>query len=136
MGKKSQSSRRAKTGTKSAVLAKLERRFAQFRAEHPRGKRIPAELRTATLAALRAGVAPGDLYRTCRISWSQIQAWKSGSKPERCREDTTSEEVRVFSVIDPEPVDRRSPTASEEHDLELRLGRWSVHVRLTESAEV
>jgi hypothetical protein len=135
MGKKPQSSRRAKTGNKSAVLDKLEKRFAQFRAEHPRGTRVPVELREATLAALRAGTAPGDLYRTCGISWGQLEAWKSGHKPDRRRRNR-EEEVRVFSVVDAEPVVRQAPVDSDVQDLELRLGRWSVRVRLAEPSEV
>ena len=54
------------------VLADLEDQFAQFRAEHPRGARVPADLRTAALTALARGASIGELHRRCGVSWS---AW-------------------------------------------------------------
>ena len=137
MGKKSQSNqinthtqkRTSKAGAKSAVLAELAGRFARFRAKHPRGTRVPEELRVATLAALRKGATTGDLYRTCRIGRNQIAAWSGSKSNRRTRTSAVSNDVRIFSVVDPEPRDRHEAV---EHELELRLGRWSVFVRLTD----
>ena len=115
-----------------SALADLADRFARFRREHPRGTKVPEELRAAALAALRKGVAPGELYRACGLSWSQVVAWKANgrvasAKPRRA----VVPDVRVFSVVDEQPVDR--PVAvSAGHELELRLGSWSVRVRLAD----
>jgi hypothetical protein len=73
MGKPSQSDpnqrqrqrRRSGNGKSTSVLSDLEGRFARFRAEHPRGTRVPIDLRAAALAALREGVSAADLYRAC-----------------------------------------------------------------------
>src|SRR5262245_50576744 len=72
--------RRSRMSESSAMLADVEARFARFRSEHPPGTRVPAELRDAALAALHAGVAAGALYRTCRISWSQLETWKAAQQ--------------------------------------------------------
>jgi hypothetical protein len=119
--------------------------FARFRRDHPRGARVPRELRSAAIAALKAGVAPGDLYRSCRISWSQVAAWKGSEpaaavptsapkrrhrkKPARreAPRHSLSDAVRVFTVADDPGRVAVGP------ELELRLGTWSVSVRLAET---
>jgi hypothetical protein len=147
MGKRSQSSQstpsrkqarqRGAQTESSVVLADLKERFARFRAKHRRGTRVPGELRAATLAALRKGVTSGELYRSCGVSWGQLEAWKAGRKSSRTRArkgDAAPADVRVFSVVDaePEPAERPALTNPLNEDLELRLGRWSVRVRLAE----
>jgi hypothetical protein len=116
-------------------LTELERRFAEFRRDHPRGARVPVDLKEATLAVLAKGIAPGAISRTCGVSWSQLMAWKGArrSAPTRraSRRAKSTPDVRVFSVVD-EPVDRGAPAASADHALELRFGPWSVSVRLTD----
>jgi hypothetical protein len=93
--------------------------------EHPRGTRIPDDLREAALA-LSGEVAPADLYRTCGISFGHVAAWKAAK-----RRRSESPDVRVFSVVDEEPVQRREPTGpATTPELELRVGPWSVSVRL------
>ncbi len=147
MGKRSQSSqssprhkqarqRRAQT-ERSAVLADLKERFARFRAKHRRGTRVPGELRAATLAALGKDVSSGELYRSCGVSWGQLEAWKAGCKSSGTRakkRNAEPAEVRVFSVVDaePEPVERPGLVNPLDEGLELRLGLWSVRVRLAE----
>lgn len=120
------------------MLADVEERFARFRAEHPPGTRIPDELREAALVALRAGVAAGALYRTCRISWSQLETWKaaqtSAIRTRRRTRRAGRSDVRVFSVVDAKPMDQGVPSKPAEQDLELRLGRWSLRVRLADPA--
>jgi hypothetical protein len=127
--------RRRRSKSDPSVLADLEVRFARFRAEHPRGTRVPIELRAAALAALGRGVTAGDLYRTCGIGWSQLEAWKSehDSVRKRGRRDAAGD-VRVFSVVEAEPLDRQATVSAVEDEIELRLGRWSVRVRLADSA--
>jgi hypothetical protein len=105
----------------------LGKRFARFRREHPRGTRIPDDLREAALVLLRE-VAPADLYRSCGISFGQVMAWKEARarRPE-------SPDVRVFSVVDEEAVQRPAPALAAPAtlpELELRVGPWSVSVRL------
>jgi hypothetical protein len=106
-------------------LVELGKRFARFRKEHPRGARIPDDLRAAALDRLRE-VAPADLYRACGLSFGQVMAWKEARSPE-------PRDVRVFSVVDEEPVPRLAPRATASAAapaLELRVGPWSVSVRL------
>jgi hypothetical protein len=127
--------RRPRGAESSAALADVEARFGRFRAEHAPGTRVPRELREAAVAALRAGVAAGALYRTCGISWSQLETWKAAQPIAiRTRRRTRrAADVRVFSVVDAKP-DQGAAAKPAEQDLELRLGRWSVRVRLADPA--
>jgi hypothetical protein len=127
--------RRPQSSEPSSLLAALERRFAQFRREQPRGARVPDDLREAALDAEVKGVSAGAIHRTCGVSWSQMMAWKGARRApsaQRVRPGTKSTpDVRVFSVVE-DPIDRVAPTTLADNELELRLGRWSVSVRLTE----
>jgi hypothetical protein len=125
--------RGAQSKRRPLALIELGKRFERFRAEHPRGTRVPEDLREAALASLRGGIAPGELYRACGVTWSQVMAWK-GARPSapatRRRAEPT--DVRVFSVVDEKPLERPECTAPVVGDeLELCLGPWSVRVRLT-----
>jgi len=125
------------TGHAPSQLAELARRFARFREEHPRGTRVPDDLRTATLAAVNSGIAPGDLQRSCGVTSTQLRAWKAGTRAAAAVPTRSSEpDVRVFSVVD-EPAGQRDlmPTDSTAHELELRLGPWSLRVRLAPHAD-
>lgn len=109
-------------------LVELGKRFARFRQEHRQGTRIPDDLRAAALELLRA-VAPADVYRTCGISFGQVMAWKA-RRPK-------APDVRVFSVVGGEPVAQLAPRATASvaaPELELRLGPWSVSVRVAAPA--
>lgn len=130
--------RRSRLSADSTILADVEARFARFRAEHPPGTRVPDELREAALAALRAGVAAGALYRTCRISWTQLETWKAAQPSASRRRQRTRggppANVRVFSVVDAKAIDGHTPVKTAEPDLELRFGRLSLIVRLADPA--
>ncbi len=118
----------------SSVLAELAGRYARFRREHPRGARIPSDLRASTLAALEKGVAASELYRSCGVSWSQVVTWQLGhrsSADQAAKGDVEPAVVRAFSVADGH--DGGAPVLSVSHELELRLGCWSITVRLAES---
>ena len=119
----------------SSQLADPEQRFAQFRGEHPRGARVPVDLKEAALSVLAKGVAAGEISWTCGVSWSQLMAWKgarrSAPAQRASRGAKSPPDVRVFSVID-EPVDRGAPAMAADNALELRLGPWSICVRLTD----
>jgi len=127
--------RRPRSSETSSALADLQRRFAQFRREQPRGTRVPDDLRAAALVAEVKGVSPGAIHRSCGVSWSQLMAWKGARRSapaQRARRGAKSTpDVRVFSVVD-DPIDRGAPTVSADNELELRLGPWSVSVRLTD----
>jgi hypothetical protein len=128
--------RRPRTSEPSSLLTDLEERFAQFRREHARGVRVPDDLRSAALVAHVKGVSAGAIQRTCGVSWSQLMAWKGARRSARAervsRGAKSTPEVRIFSVVD-EPVDRGTPAVStNNNELELRLGPWTVSVRLTD----
>ena len=110
------------------MVAELERRFALFREQHARCTRVPAELRAAVMSALAQGVASGEIERACRVSWNQIRAWQARDRLEPWKAKVDDQDVRVFSVVDEVPGAHQEPAA--EHGLELRLGLWSVSVRL------
>jgi hypothetical protein len=113
------------------MVAELGKRFARFREEHPRGTRIPEELRTAVVAALVQGVGSREVERACGVSWGQVRAWQAQREPRAA--PVEEKEVRVFSVVEEAPGAERPPAvATSEQALELRLGPWSVSVRLAE----
>lgn len=128
--------RRSKTGAGGAsALARLGRRFARFRLKHARGTRYPDDLRAAVLALLRE-VEPDAVYRTCKVTFRQVMTWKAARRsapaPAKALEIEEAA-VRVFSVVDDEPVlrpERQLSWCAVEPELELRLGPWSVSVRL------
>ena len=113
----------------SSALAELAGRFTRFRQEHRRGTRVPLELRTATLAVLQSGVRQGELCRACGVSWTQVMTWKAGGRESAKPAGGAAPDVRVFSVVD-EPAAGHAPVVSTDQTLELRLGPWSVSVRL------
>lgn len=129
--------RRSGADNVSPGLAELATRFARFRKRNRRGTRVPEELRAAALAALDQGAASGELHRSCGITWSQIMAWQARrevapAKPRRA----APPDVRVFSVVDELPADRPAvQDSTTEHELQLRLGSWSVTVRLATPGE-
>lgn len=117
----------------SSALAELADRFERFRREHPRGTRVPGDLRAAALAALEKGVAARELYRACGVSFGQVAAWQTrggagGAVSTELRGAEVTD-VRVFSVVDEPPVKRAGAVIGEQ-ELELRFGSWSVSVRL------
>lgn len=113
-------------------MAELEARFARFRQAHPRGSRVPTDLRKAVLAAVDKGVAPSDIHRACGISWSQFMAWRDGhgAVAAESRRGGDASDARVFSVIDDPPVRSAGFATQSEDELHLRLGPWSVSIRL------
>jgi hypothetical protein len=114
------------SGGEPAQLEMLQQRFAQFRAEGGGHKRIPASLRAAVVAALEQGVPPGALQRVCHLSGRQMAAWQASARATA----GFAPPVRVFSVVDEPP---NHPRAVRE--LSLRVGSWSVTVRLSHARE-
>jgi transposase-like protein len=117
------------------TVEELRTRFVAFRRDNPRNTRIPADLRAAVVAAMRRGVTPTRLRRACGLSTSQLARWRAGAR-ERRRATLRSQHARVFSVVGEAPPCPQEPTAPPPaHDLELRLGPWSVSVRLAEQPD-
>ena len=114
------------------MLAKLERRFTRFRSEHAGGTRIPEELRAGCLVAIEAGVAPGALYAACGVSWSQVDAWKTRAASQQPA-PVAEAGARVFTVVDDPPAQSGGASPLVEQALELRVGPWSVSVRLADA---
>jgi len=108
----------------SRQLDALVQRFAAFRRQHGRGARVPRDLRDATLSVLEHGAPPRDVYRACGLSWGQVAAWRS-RRPELPPAPAEPPDVRVFTLTE-DPPDPGAHGA----ELELRLGRWSICVRL------
>ena len=72
-------------------------------------------------------------YRTCGVSFRQVMAWKAARRSAPAKAHAHQAKVRVFSVVDEEPVPRVEPEPTgwaAEPELELRVGPWSVSVRL------
>ncbi len=113
-----------------SALTRLEKRFARFRLEHPRGGRYPDELRRAALGLL-GEVAPEALYRACGVSFRQVMTWRDAGRSAPVMEpETEAAKVRVFSVVDASPAPGFEQQAAGP-ELSLQLGSWSVSVRVT-----
>ncbi|MBI4771230.1 MAG: hypothetical protein HY784_12685 [Chloroflexi bacterium] len=68
------------------------------------------------------GVTRGALERTCGISWAQITAWQRELKRRNARPGARGFDVKDASVP--------AGVAVGGQELALRLGQWSVTVRL------
>ena len=110
----------------AAALAQLARRFDDLRANHARLARVPADLRSAVLDAVDAGVSPHALRRTCGVSTSQLTSWlENRARSNASQAPARRDAVRVFPV---EQTPSAPPQA--EQTLTLQLGAWSVSIRL------
>ena len=142
MGKRSrrpavprQSTRRRATVNTSAAptVARLERRFAKFRGEHPPRTRIPDNLRGAVLSAMRQGVPMAELRRICGLGSNQIEYWQKSLGEILTHPDPPVQDARVFSVAGDIPTPDVEPTDyKREQHLDLRLDGWSISIRRAE----
>lgn len=124
--------RRRSTPATGVVLGidQLERRFAKFRREHPPQTRIPVALRGAVLAAMRQGVTPAQLRRSCGLSSSQLQYWQQDRGAIQTETELAMQAPRILSVVDDVPPPDRDPAGGgAEQQIELRLNGWSICVR-------
>ncbi|MEE8410456.1 MAG: hypothetical protein V3T05_12690 [Myxococcota bacterium] len=123
--------RRSKAGASAELnIEELERRFAKFRREHPPQTRIPAPLRGAVLAAMRHGVTPARLRRSCGLSSTQLEQWQQSRGEIPVPSALDAQVPRVFSVVGDAPARGHEPTdPGREQQLELRLDGWSICVR-------
>lgn len=113
-----------------ALIADLAERFAAFRRTHPRFARIPRDLRAEAVAALGQGASPSQLCTACGVSGSQLALWRQASGG-RAPSATVDLGARIFAVAEETPAPGATdPAPSATDALELRLGPWSVSVRL------
>lgn len=117
----------------SPTVADLAQRYDRFRAENPKGTRIPEELRSAAVEALARGAVPSQVERACRISSDQVKAWRRAKGRDRAKARPAPIDAvpRIFSVVDePSGLPREPVPSTPGNELEFRLGPWSVSVRL------
>lgn len=96
-------------------------RFEEFRKTHPRRTKIPEELREGALAAMAQGVPAAAIRSACGVAKSQLEYWQRQDKTAAPPKEQ-QEAAEIFSVIEPD--------TRREDCLELRLGAWSVTIRL------
>ena len=116
----------------SAIIANLAARFAAFRRTHRRFARIPRDLRAEVVAALRQGTSPSRLCTTCRVSTSQLALWRRAAGA-GAPSAAGGSGARIFSVVEAAPAlapGSMGVVSAASDALELRLGPWSVSVRL------
>jgi hypothetical protein len=119
--RKGQGACREAQHSSAAALEDLQQRFEAFHHENRRCTRVPIDLRRAAVAAVSQGVTPTSLQRTGHVSTTQLQRWQA-IEPERAARSSCTEVAPARRPY----RDRRS--AGEA--LELRVGAWSVCVRL------
>lgn len=116
------------------TIEELAARFAAHRRRSGRMARVPAGLREAIVSAIRGGVPSSRLRRACGVSTSQLKRWQSAHQP-AARTSGEVPQAQVFTVVDEVPPSTPPPVGRGAVDgLELRVGPWSVCVRLTEAA--
>lgn len=113
----------------ASAVAELKERFAVFHRENPPSTRIPADLRAAVVEAIQRGVAPTRLRRSCGLSTGQLTRWRAVARGTK-GSGAGASRPRVFSVVDTPARASAAAVAGPPEELELRLGRWSVSVRL------
>ena len=119
----------------SSIVDALRTEFDAFRSAHPRGTHVPKRLCSGVANALEEGIAMGVLHAACGISWGQGQRWQAAARKGRIAENSTAKtsatEAQVFTVREP-VAEQTAPPAPA--NLELRMGQWSVSIRLADTA--
>jgi hypothetical protein len=112
-------------------LEQLRGEFATFRSGHRAGARIPDSLRSAVVAAYRAGTTATALRQACGVSSEQLARWCKGATGTAGsgKGYQKAAPARAFPVAD---SSERSATEGEQMgrrpELELRIGSWAVRV--------
>jgi len=117
----------------AATVVELGRRFDAFREQNRPYAPIPAELRAAVVRALTQGAERGELRRACRVSGAQLERWSAAVTSVGSASASDPQAARVFSVVE-DALDSgaRATAAVGLEPLELRLGPWSVSIRLAQ----
>jgi len=121
--------------TENQRVSSLRKRFARFRRAHKPHTRIPDELRAAAVAAVQRGVAPSILKMTCGVSSRQLGQWRPKTTKASVPNGNRLDDVQVLSVVEHDALPLKlTPTSSAvDQELHLRLGSWSVSIRVGES---
>lgn len=120
-------------GGAAATVVDLGRRFDAFRKHNRRHAPIPAELRAAVARALSQGAEPVELRRACRLSGTQLERWSAEVANVGSGSAAEPDAARVFSVVEDSPDSgARATAAVGSEPLELRVGPWSVSIRLAQ----
>lgn len=96
-------------------LVHLSARFDTFRRNHPPGTTIPTELRSEVVAAVDAGVPPTRVWKVCRISTTQLTAW-------RAKAGKSTPAPAVLAIID------EAPRSTAPITLDLQIDGWQVRI--------
>lgn len=126
---------RGRQGSGAGVPVDLRQRFARFRRANTARSRIPEDLRQAVLLAIRQGVAISALQRELGVTAKQVDVWRQSANGTALADapSSTLERARVFELA--ERPDGDEHAGGQRGDagemLELRLGAWSVTVRLS-----
>jgi len=118
---------------KTARLEELKGAFAAYRARFPNAstRRYPRDLRRKVLLALDAGLPTGDVLSACRITNAHLRRWQGEQDREKAEGIVEAEPARVFEVA-PNPAPELAGSGPES--IEIRIGRWSLELRLEQSS--
>ncbi len=132
VGRGSQASGRGsrRRGVRESRLEGIHQCFEVFRRAHRPGTRIPNDLRTATLEAMRQGLSRAEVRRVCGVSSQQLDAWEKRDEAGAMKAETRRVAARMFSVVDDDDI---SVTSDDPPVLELRLQGWSVALRRSDN---
>ena len=120
--------------TVPGAIDRLRSRFSAFRRSHPRGTRVPRELRAAAVEAEKLGISARAVCLACGCTPAQLARWRESLAPADHRATEGVElrgmAPRVFTVVDGSGV---APGGSMDEDLELKLqlGAWQLSLRLS-----
>lgn len=115
----------------AVTLEKVAKQFANFRQTHQKGTRIPQELREAVEKLAEEGISLTEVLPACGLTLWQYQRWHksqhSDTKKKKQKSEPSESAVRVFPVVNED-----GGYSNRSQELELRLGPWSVSIKLAE----
>lgn len=116
----------------AVTLEKVAKQFIHFRQTHQKGARIPQELRVAVDKLAGEGLSLTEVLPACGLTLWQYQRWHKNQRGKVKKQKSVPREsaVRVFTVVD----DSSSGYSDKNQELELRIGPWSVNIKLAEGA--
>lgn len=116
----------------AATLEEVAKQFAHFRQTHQKGARIPQELREAVEKLAEEGISLTEVLPACGLTLWQYQRWhkNQSNKIKNQKSESRESAVRVFPV-----ANENSGHCDRSQELELRLGPWSVSIKLAESSK-
>lgn len=112
----------------------LRAAFAQFRATHSPGTKIPDSLRQAVVAAIQAGLDRAQVRSACRITNEQVAYWVKAQRRAMARPSQLAPLAppQVFPVVGAaEQAATSDPIGTEPTGpcLQLRLAGFAISIR-------